>query len=168
MPALGQEPEYLDAETVLLCRPAFEQLLDSFHRRAREIHRPIGLIIFEVENLKSIAEHQGHAVTLEVLAGIGERVSRLTRQTDYTARLAEDQIAVLAPGCGGPNLAQAAERIRFGIEQGALETSAGPVSCQVVVGLASTTPHKDAIDPQTLVSFACSAVDRAGGRWLES
>ena len=168
VPAPGQEPENLDAETGLLCRPAFERLLDAFHRRAREIHRPIGLIIFEVENLKSIAEHQGHAVTLEVLAGIGERVSRLTRQTDYTARLAEDQIAVLAPGCGGPNLAQAAERIRFGIEQGALETSAGPVSCQVVVGLASTTPHKDAIDPQTLVSFACSAVDRAGGRWLSS
>lgn len=164
----GPEPEDLDAETGLLCRPAFEQLLEAFHRRAREIHRPIGLIIFEVENLKSIAEHQGHAVTLEVLAGIGERVSRLTRQTDYTARLSENQIAVLAPGCAGPNLAQAAERIRFGIEQEALETGAGPVSCQVVVGLASTTPHRDAIDPQTLVSFACSAVDRAGGRWLRS
>ncbi len=35
------------------------------------------------------------------------------------------------------------------------------MSCQVIVGLASATPHKDAVDPQTLLSFATSALDRA-------
>ena len=161
VPHLRDEPENLDAETGLLSRPSFDRLLEAFHRRAREIHRPIGLMVFQIENLKSILEHNGQEVALEALAKIGERVLHLIRQSDYCARFSEDQIGVLAPGCSAPNLLHAAERIRFGFEEGALSTSAGPLSCQVVVGLASATPHKDAVDPQTLVSFACSALDRA-------
>lgn len=157
----GAEPGNLDNETGLLSRPAFDTLLEALHRRAREIHRPIGLMVFQIENLKSILEHNGHEVALEVLAKIGERVPRLIRQSDYCARLSDDQIAVLAPGCSAPDLLNAGERVRFGFEDGSLSTTAGPVSCQVVVGLASTTPHKDAIDPQTLVGFATSALDRA-------
>lgn len=161
VPSLEPEPENLDEETGLLSRPAFDRLMDAFHRRAREIHRPLGLMVFQIDNLKSIKEHQGEAAALAALAKIGERVSQLIRQSDHCGRLAENQIAVLAPGCNGPNLIHAAERIRFGLEEDALEISGGSVRCQVVVGLASTTPHRDAIDVQTLVSFACSAVDRA-------
>ena len=158
-PASG--PENVDQETGLLSRPAFERLLEAYHRRARENHRPIGLIIMEFANLKAIVEHNGPEVAREALARIGERAAELIRQSDHCARLSENQIAVLAPGCSAPNLIHAAERIRFGLENEALDTSAGPLSCQLVVGLASTTPHKDAIDPHTLFRFAASAVDRA-------
>jgi len=68
---------------------------------------------------------------------------------------------VIAPGCSAPDLLNAGERVRFGFEDGSLSTSAGPVSCQIIGGLASATPHKDAVDPQTLVGFAISALDRA-------
>ncbi len=161
IPDPGAEPGNLDAETGLLSRPAFDSVLEALHRRAREIHRPLGLMVFQIENLKSILEHNGREVVLEALAKIGKRVLRLIRQTDYCARLSDDQIAVLAPGCSAPDLLNAGERVRFGFEDGSLSTSAGPVSCQVIAGLASATPHKDAVDPQTLVGFATSALDRA-------
>ena len=161
VPQPGSGPENVDPETGLLSRLAFEQLLEAYHRRARENHRPVGLIIVEIANLKAIAEHNGPEVAREALARIGERAAELIRHSDHCARLNENQIAVLAPGCSAPNLIQAAERIRFGLENEALDTSAGPLSCQLVVGLASMTPHKDAIDPHTLLRFAASAVDRA-------
>ena len=56
---------------------------------------------------------------------------------------------------------RAAERVRFGLEECALETSSGPRTCQVSIGIAVTNPSRDAVDPRTLIGFASSAVDRA-------
>jgi hypothetical protein len=42
-----------------------------------------------------------------------------------------------------------------------LDTSAGPLLCQLAIGVAVANPFQDAIDPQSLMSFATSAVEQA-------
>ena len=155
------DPEDLDEETGLLNELAFEQLLESYHSRAKGIRRPIGLLIMTVENFKSISESEGREVALEGLRQISERASHLTRQTDQWARFAENQIALLAPGCSSNNLRRAAERLRFGVEERALETSSGALPCQVAIGVAATNPHEDAVDFETLLGFASYAAKQA-------
>lgn len=154
-------PESRDAETGLLSTQAFERLLQAFQRRAREIRRPIGVMLLKVDSFKSLVERRGREIALEVLARIGDRIGQLTRGTDHRARLAEDEIALVVPGCSGSNLVRVAERIRFGVEDRALDTSVGPLCAQLVLGLAVTQPHKDAMDAGTLIRFAISAAERA-------
>ena len=155
------EEEALDEDTGLLSPVAFERVLDAYHRRALQIHRPIGLLILKLDNYKTIVEVAGRDVAVEGLRRIGERLVQLTRQTDQRARLAEDQIVLLAPGCSSENLKLAAERIRLQIEDQALETRSGPILCRISIGAAVTNPRDDAVDPSTLVSFASSAVEQA-------
>jgi diguanylate cyclase (GGDEF)-like protein len=150
-----------DQETGLIDRGAFEQILEVYHLRAREIRRPIGLLILKFENFKSVSDREGYDVAVQGLRQVTERVASLSRQSDRQARLAQDQIALLLPGCSGGNLFRAAERLRFGLEQRALDTRAGPLLCQLAIGVAVANPFQDAIDPQSLMSFATSAVEQA-------
>ncbi|MFQ5513552.1 MAG: HDOD domain-containing protein [Myxococcota bacterium] len=159
----GEEALPLDEETGLPDANAFTRLLERYHERARQIHRPIGVLLIRVLSYKMIVEHEGEETALEGIQQVAERVAKLTRQGDQRARVTEDQIALLAPGCSANNLLRAAERILFGVEERALETRAGPLLCKICIGIAVTRPHEDALDAASLLALAQSALDRAEG-----
>lgn len=149
-----------DEASGLLCRQSFDALLDAHHRRARQTRSPLGLMIVEISDLKELAAREaGHAD--ELMRGVGARIDEKLRGTDQAARFATDQIAVLMPGCSAANLQSAAERVRLAIEERPIPAGDDAIDCPVVIGIASSSPHQDALDPRALVTLASSAVDRA-------
>lgn len=150
-----------DEETGLLSRAGFDRLIDAYHRRARQARTPLGLMIVEIESLKGLSAKHGAAVAAELLRAVGERACERLRETDHASRFAEAQVAVLLPGCALEHLQTAAERVRVAVEERPIETRAGEIQCQVAIGLAGSVPHRDALDPRTLITLASSAVDRA-------
>lgn len=153
--------EDVEQETGLLCRPAFERLLEAFHRRALQTQRPLGLIIVEVSDLEALQSSQGDCAWVEVLKRIAECVSKFVRRTDHLCRFDKNQIAVLAPGCRPDDLLRSALRIRSGLDKQPLITPRGSTSCDFVLGLAASDPYRDAVDAHTLIRFACAAIERA-------
>jgi len=151
----------VDDRTGLLTRPSFDLLLGAFHRHARQMHLPVGLLVLEVEDLKEIEERVGSNASESLMAALRARMVKLLRKTDTIARFGDAQLAVLAPGCPPHALKNAAQRLLAAVEGAPVEAGGQLVACRISIGLATTTPDRDGVDPRALVSLASSALDQA-------
>jgi diguanylate cyclase (GGDEF)-like protein len=143
----------------LLCRESFDAVLEAFYRRAREARSSLGLMVVEIEDLKKL----GPDAASDALREVRTRVEAQTRTSDVCARFGDDQVAVLVAGCWPADLEHVAERVRVEIEGRPLGTRGIEGSCSVAIGVATTSPHLDALDPRAFTRLACSALDRARG-----
>jgi diguanylate cyclase (GGDEF)-like protein len=149
----------LDEKSGLLSRDSFDTVLEAFFRRAREARSSLGVMLIELDELKAL----GSEVTSEVLREVRSRVEAQTRGSDVNARFGEDQVAVLIAGCWPSDLEHVAERIRVEVEGRPFVTRGAERNFSLAVGIATTTPHLDALDPRAFVRLACAALDRAKG-----
>jgi diguanylate cyclase (GGDEF)-like protein len=73
--------------------------------------RPLGLIVIDLDNFKSVNDTQGHAAGDELLCRVAAALAGDLRPSDVLARLGGDEFAVLLPETGPEALQAAAERI---------------------------------------------------------
>jgi GGDEF domain-containing protein len=139
----------------------FAVALDLFHRRARQLRKPLSLLVLEVGNLDTIAASVGADRLKGAILGLAERIGEMVRRTDPHAVIERDQLAVLAPGCSRDDLPNLAARLRAALEHEPVETEAGPVSAQLAIGMAGASPQDDGSDPNALLRTARAAVSRA-------
>jgi diguanylate cyclase (GGDEF)-like protein len=148
-----------DEASGLLSRDSFETVLEAFFRRAREARSSLGLAVVELDELKTL----GSEFTGEVVREVRSRVEAQTRNSDVSARFSEDQVTVLIAGCWPADLEHVAERIRVEVEGRPFIAGGAERSFSVAIGIATATPHLDALDPRAFVRLAFSALDRAKG-----
>ena len=141
----------------------FRQALDGFHRRARQLRKPLSLLVLSIYNLDDIVEAGGEVKLGCTVGGLAERVSALVRRSDTSAIIGRDLVAVLAPGCATRDLLSMALRVRAGVEREPVGTDDGSVGVQVAIGLAAASPQNEGLDPGALLLAARAAVDRASG-----
>ena len=139
----------------------FAVALDVFHQRARQLRKPLSLLVLEVENLDTIAASLSADQLESAIQGLAGRISNIVRRTDPHARIERDQLAVLAPGCSRDDLPNLAARLQAGLEREPVETKAGPISLQLAIGMAGASPQDDGTDPNALLHSALGAVSRA-------
>lgn len=150
-----------DEETGVLGAEPFQQVLEAVHRRARQLRRPLSLLVVRVRELKGLEALQGSPFA-EAMGTVAGRIGTCVRRSDPKARIARDQLAVLAPGCLGTDAPGVAERLRFAVEHAPIETASGPLVIELEIGIAATTPHHDASTPFALMNAARAATEAAG------
>jgi diguanylate cyclase (GGDEF)-like protein len=99
-----------DALTGLANRRAFDVLFDEEIYRANRTHRPLSLLLVDLDGLKAINDEHGHAAG-DVAIRLVADVLRAHRRTDRSARLGGDEFAVLLPDTGADGAAGVAERL---------------------------------------------------------
>ena len=57
-----------------------------------ELGRPFGLILGDVDNLREINDHEGHAVGNDVLRRVGDVLTRNVPSEDRLARIGGDEL----------------------------------------------------------------------------
>src|SRR5437016_123973 len=88
------------------------ELLMARHARQAE---PVSLLMFDLDNFKSINDRHGHLVGDEVLRLFAATVSTNMRENDVVARLGGEEFVVMLPGTVSDAVA-AAERVRLAFE----------------------------------------------------
>lgn len=78
-------------------RRYFDRFLAKETERARRYHRPLSLIMLDLDNLKEINDRFGHPVGDEVLHSIAILISRSSRATDVVCRFGGDEFVVVMP-----------------------------------------------------------------------
>jgi two-component system, cell cycle response regulator len=120
MASLVEEAQRLatvDPLTGLMNRRALMRSLDIEIERARRLKTPLSIVLFDIDQFKSINDHRGHASGDTVLAAIGRLISKQARKVDLTARWGGEEFVVALVGTRGDAAVSTADRFRRAVEQ---------------------------------------------------
>src|SRR5436190_8381446 len=106
----------LDALTGLHNRRYFHETLARECARAHRYGRKLALIVFDVDNFKTVNEQVGHLGGDAVLAEAAERVRDVIRTADIPCRVGGDEFVVIMPESGIEQAEQLFERLQGGID----------------------------------------------------
>ena len=149
---------HLDPLTGLANRRTFDRVLELELARAARQQSEVAVAIFDIDSFRATNEAVGHAAGDDVLRAVAAVIAEQVRLVDTVARIGGDEFVVVAPGNGGPAVA---ERVINAIRS--LPALDGrPVS--VSAGIARFP--LDGVSPEELVAGALDALElaRRGGR----
>jgi diguanylate cyclase (GGDEF)-like protein len=115
-----------DPLTNLLNRRSFVQRLDAEVARSRRYTRPLALVIFDLDELKTLNDTQGHAAGDEAIKRVADALRATIRSGDNAFRIGGDEFAVILPEAAEREAAAAAQRI---VDELQLAASFGVAVC---------------------------------------
>lgn len=124
---LGQQA-ITDPLTGLFNRLKFDQALAGEMLRAGRYKTPLSLVLYDVDNFKTINDTYGHQIGDKALVRLSQVVPGLIRSSDLLARWGGEEFVLLTPGSDARMASQAAEKLREAIGQIELE-EIGKVTC---------------------------------------
>lgn len=155
-----------DSLTRVRNRHAFDQRLARDVESALHFHRPLSLILFDVDHFKEINDHWGHLGGDAVLREIAAILRGNVRQGDLLARYGGEEFAVLALGTPLFGAELIAQRCRQRVASATFRPRSAPVRVTLSAGVA--TLRLDGTDDprEQLIRDADSALYQAkrGGR----
>ena len=101
-----------DGLTGLANHRAFQERLHDEHQRAVRHDRPLSLVVFDVDDLKTLNDHRGHAAGDEALREVARAFASCRRAGDMQARIGGDEFALIAPETTTADAVALAERLR--------------------------------------------------------
>lgn len=129
-----------DPVTGLANQRAFQRELAEEMSRARRHHRPLALILLDLDQFKKVNDTEGQLGGDRALAEIAKRIRGALRLEAHVARVGGDELAVVLPECDANGGFVTAERVREAI--GAEETAAGN-RVTASAGVAALEPTSD-------------------------
>jgi len=160
---------YCDPLTGLPNRAAMRARIVAAVDAARTREQPFAILVVHVEHFDEISDTLGHAAGDRLLAEAARRLGQLDAAADdRLARIADDELAVLAPGADAEAASEIARRIARALYR-PVELDGMQVDGRSAVGIALCPGHGD--DPDELLRRAKVAMHRAashGGHALYS
>jgi diguanylate cyclase (GGDEF)-like protein len=111
-----------DALTGLYNQRFFHETLRREVLRAQRYERNLALIVFDVDDFKSINDQIGHLAGDRVLAQAAERLREAVRSVDFPCRIGGDEFAVILPESSANDADQLYRRVQSAMRG----TSLGP------------------------------------------
>jgi diguanylate cyclase (GGDEF)-like protein len=155
-----------DGLTGVYNRRAFDEQLGDEWRRASRNHKPVSIILLDVDLFKEFNDTFGHQAGDRALIQVAQAVqARAERVTDTVARYGGEEFVVLMPGTDAIGAQKVAEDIRGTVENLNIPHTGSGAGDRLTVslGLACRIPEKNP-DPAGLVQAADQALYLAKNR----
>jgi diguanylate cyclase (GGDEF)-like protein len=121
----------IDSHTGLHNRRYFHETLAREVARSERYDRPLTVIVFDVDDFKTVNDRFGHLTGDTVLGEVGERVRGVVRTSDIACRVGGDEFGVILPESTLEDAEQLFERLKSHMasnpipQAGRLQISAG-------------------------------------------
>jgi diguanylate cyclase (GGDEF)-like protein len=151
-----------DALTGLANRRALSSLLEKELHRSVRYGMPASLLLIDVDGLKQVNDHEGHAAGDRVIQSVADAITEGLRESDIGARWGGDEFAIVAPNTTTEAALHSAERliVRVANARAHVPRRATTVS----IGIATFDPARASdCDLEQLVRAADEALYRAKG-----
>jgi len=140
-----------DELTDLANRRHFEEVLGAFYHQAARYHRPLSLVILDVDFFKAINDAGGHPVGDELLKIVAHAIRQACRKADLPARIGGDEFAIILPETTASDAAAVAERIRQLVAAQATSTHELQLNVTLSIGVADLSAggiktHEDLVN----------------------
>jgi diguanylate cyclase (GGDEF)-like protein len=111
-----QRQAVTDELTGLANHGRFQELLSSEIEQVRRYEHPVGLIMLDIDNFKSVNDTYGHPQGDVVLKHVARVLRQNSRDVDSPARYGGEEMALILPHTDLPGAHAIAERVRSAIE----------------------------------------------------
>lgn len=138
--AVVQQQAVTDTLTGLYNRRGFYELAEHEILRAQRFHRPMSMILFDIDLFKQINDTYGHPMGDKILASVSASCKAELRQVDIIARYGGDEFIVLLPETSLMEALRAAERLRQKVEQLTFTNHEKTVRVTLCAGVAELLP----------------------------
>ncbi|MEI8242141.1 MAG: diguanylate cyclase [bacterium] len=142
-----------DLLTGLYNRSMFAESLKQNFSLAQRKGTPIGLLLFDFDNLKSVNDQFGHLAGDKVLHEAASLTLAMARTSDIVARFGGDEFAVILPETSMPDALRVAERLLHAFRDRLFEGPGQHLRITISIGVAALCPAQDS-SSQTLLSQA--------------
>jgi diguanylate cyclase (GGDEF)-like protein len=105
-----------DELTGLANHRRFQELLALEMEQVRRYHHPVGLIMIDIDDFKSVNDTYGHQQGDIVLRRVARVLAETSREADFPARYGGEELALILPHTDMAGSFAIAERIRTAIE----------------------------------------------------
>jgi diguanylate cyclase (GGDEF)-like protein len=150
-----------DELTGLSNRRRFQEAMASEVERAKRFGQPLGLVLLDLDDFKSINDTYGHQQGDIVLREVARVLRETSREIDEPARYGGEELAVVLPGTDLEGAYNLAERVRAGIEELELPLLEGDGIVHVTASFGVATLPGSSDDMRGLVAAADEALYRA-------
>jgi diguanylate cyclase (GGDEF)-like protein len=147
-----EEIATIDSITGLCNRRHFMALAEAEWTRFQRYHRPLSLLMVDVDHFKSINDGFGHATGDEALLQVANACGSGKRKSDVVARIGGDEFALLLPETDGAQAAVVAERVRCAVAALSFQLQNDSASLTVSIGVSTATLSMSGIDALMRVS----------------
>ena len=144
---------HLDPLTGLANRRTFDRILELELARAARQQSEVAVAIFDVDAFRETNDAAGHPAGDDVLRAVAAVIAEQVRLVDTVARIGGDEFVVVAPGNGGPAVAERVIRAIQAlpaVDGRAVSVSAGVARFPV-----------DGASPEEIVAGALDALEAA-------
>jgi len=153
-----------DSLTELLNRRAITEHAEAEWARAQRDHRPMCLVLIDLDNLKIVNDSLGHQMGDQVILELAGIIKTSKRRYDWAGRWGGDEFMLVLPGTNLVEATQVAERLRITYMQSALVKRMSGEAL-LSLGIACYSGRKsDETDLNKLISQADRALYRAKER----
>ncbi len=152
---MRQQLEHLariDGLTQAFNRRYFIDMLTYELEKSMRYDTPLSLILFDIDNFKTVNDVYGHNAGDSVLQAVSDLCRSETRQPDIFARIGGEEFACLLSGSSAQHYAVLAERLRELIQNLVIEYEQQHIHVTISVGVASY--HKGITLPEHLLKHA--------------
>ena len=139
------------------------ELLGCELTRIERQHRPMALVLCDIDHFKRINDTHGHQVGDEVLAEFADRLMRVTRSYDGVGRYGGEEFMILVPGCAPEDAPELGERLRAAVATEPIRHAGALIAVTASFGIAVS---EGGVSQASLIHAADMALYRAkeGGR----
>jgi diguanylate cyclase (GGDEF)-like protein/PAS domain S-box-containing protein len=113
---------------------------------AQRYHRPLSVILFDIDRFKQINDTFGHQSGDEVLQHIAQIAREHLRKADVLARYGGEEFVILLPNTNAQQAKVLAERIRNGIGKRSIDTSTGKLRVTISAGIADVLSQEATLE----------------------
>ena len=145
-----------------------------FEHAAREIARgeryrePQALLMIDIDNFKTVNDRYGHDVGDEVLKAMASCCKKTLRAVDIFSRLGGEEFGALLLNTDPEVAHMIGERIRENIERLVVQTTKGPISFTVSIGISAFWGgHKQLEERLKIADIALYKAKRSGRNHVE-
>ncbi|TNF35206.1 MAG: GGDEF domain-containing protein [Deltaproteobacteria bacterium] len=153
-----------DGLTQLFNKAYFHEALDREFRRSQRYHRPLSLVMLDIDHFKRVNDDYGHLVGDHVIKEVAGILRSRARSLETVARYGGEEFGLILPETEVTGAAILAEVLRGLVDEHPFEIDDGTLHVTVSLGVAEYDPEMK--HPDELVALADSRLYLAkeGGR----
>lgn len=152
-----EELSVRDGLTGLYNRRELEKRLHEEIHRARRYHRPLTVLMLDIDHFKNVNDRYGHQAGDEVLITVADLIQLNVRPVDMVCRYGGEELSVILPETDEEGARIVAERIRGTVEDSITTAPQGDM-VHVTVSIGLATFPRDGDTAASLVRAADQAL----------